>query len=244
MQKTFILILLCFMFLAKSKAQDSASTFFVNLNVNIVKINYTNYVSNSQIGSQVKSVMNILKPSILIRTKRRNFREFELTNFLFSNSNTTADGVKFINYGNSSGKDTSLAYRIKYKQTLIQITHRFGWNLLKKKSKRYGLGPILSNSIGFNFYKTAPLHLYAYNRTSFSVFTTLDLGLFMNYQLNNKLIIGIQRNIFLSSIQFTKHHIDNPLFPEEFRNQAIYDFNLHLLPPGPSIFVLNVAYKL
>lgn len=243
MQRIFISILFCLLFLENLKAQDSVSVFFINLNVNIVKNNYDNFVNVNLIESQVKSVTNILKPSILIKTKKRNFREFELTTLSFLNIHTYADSVKILHSGNSHDNDTSFVSDTKSRQTLIHITHKFHWNLLKKISNRYGLGISVSNSIAGGFSKYAQLRSYPHSQKEYGIFTSCGLGLFMNYQFTNKLIVGLQKNLVSSSFQISRQKGNSSFIPNEQRTQYVFDWALDTLGHVPTILTFNLAYR-
>lgn len=242
MKIKIIVILFSLFFVKKLKAQDSLSTFLINLNINFSKNTYNNYMDGNIIGSQVKNITSILKPSIIFRTKKGNFREFELTDLSFSRFESNIDVIKLINYGNNSSIDTSFKDIFKINNTLITISHRYLWHLLKKKSDKYNLGVSFSNSFGFESYKTSnPLY---FGRKQFSILTDFQIGLFVNYKFTKKLIVGIRKDLLRSSLQLSKlRHFENPYIPKTQSSQKDLYFDLSDFRYIPTIFVLSMAYK-
>ena len=239
-----------FLFFAFAFIQVSAqSTYFIGGNIyfdNTKSYNYIDLTPNSNKSDSsrfnITSISSTnrftFRPMIIKRTRKGNFREFEISNLGFKKSDNST-------HLNNSKDSTVLGSNSTFSTLFhVQLSHNYYWNLLKNVSKSASINVILQNSLGFNRQHYVPYSDLAYEYSDNSVRTDLQLFLGGNYIINKKIMISFRSMPLVSSFfHFGRTYFANPITSKNLRKYYYFDGNINY-KPQPQNFTISLAYKL
>jgi len=220
--KKYILIILLLLFIKNSWAQNT------NLDYkNAIKIyNLSTFEEYRELKSDsfryTATTLQLLHPTIAFqwKTKKNNFHEIELTNFMLSKVGTKTETVT-----NTSG-NAQMVSGNDLTTTLISLRYEYILNFNKSKDKK------LVPSIGFGINPYFKQNNYS-PKISSSFPTSEDfigartfITPRLTYYIKPKIFIDINVPLCLFDTHYLKEEEDNPAIPANQRTATSYDFEL------------------
>ncbi len=193
--------------------QTSFEEFSKTLRTNDSSGNYLDYRSTN---------LQILHPTIAYqcKTKKNNFREFELTGFSF------AKNVERTEFRNNSGSSNVLLAGTKRVTSYIAVRYEYIFNFNKNKDKKL----VPSIGIGINPYfrsiKDTPKvsTVYRTSESDCGFKTFIDPRL--TYYFSPKFFLDVNAPLTIQDFDFKTSIDDNPAIPVNQRKITTIDFNV------------------
>jgi hypothetical protein len=178
--------LLLLMLLISSQAFCQRDVFFsgnLNYDVGRTQVEKNNYY----ISESFRRTFSV-KPSILWKTKKKRIREIELTNFGLRHNST------FIDSPDSSFSPRNFINNVETNTFNFELTHRYYFNFLKKKSDKFTLGFVVSNSLYMTRGVSIPYHQDDYYRKQFTIGSNFKLSYGASYTIKKRFFVGLRSN--------------------------------------------------
>jgi len=239
--KNYILILLA-LFLTHSALTQNKNLDY-KYSVKIYNLSSYSEETNFRVKSGFQRYDNkyvnfiLLNPTIAFqwKSKKKNFKEIELTNFVFG-KHTTINQIK-----NNSTNVNQTTYDVDQKITNVSI--RYEYLLTFNKNKDYKT--VFSLGFGINPYFKGDKYLPKISSEYPSTFNDYGLNLFIiprfSYHLTSKIIIELNVPICLVNSFFEYAFIDNPYLT--YKQRKSYTLDIEELPINYS-FRLGIGIKL
>lgn len=245
MKRYFIFIIL--LLITKTiTAQETESKYFMVGSLGYsTNSNYTYKGSSTTILS--KSVSRVFKftPSIIKKTRKGNFREFQLSNLRYISFDSPEKTTYNSQINNQIVYDSMTVTGPKSKSFNVEISHRYYFNLLKNVSEKFYFSINVANSLGYAHYKSEPYNTaYSFPRKTNEIFSNAEISHSGGYFINERLFVGYRSSFFNVNMRLIKSFIDNIYLPEIHRKRTWFDIQEELtLGIIPKNIILSVAYK-
>ncbi|MFY7912139.1 MAG: hypothetical protein ACOVO2_21420 [Emticicia sp.] len=227
-------------------AQETESKYFLVGSLGYSSTsNYTYRSNNKSILTKSENKFFKFTPSIFRKTKRRNFREFELSNLWYNSFDAPEKTTYNIKKDNQMPFDSMTITGPKSKSFNAEITHRYYINLLKNVSAKFYFSINIANSLGYAYIKSEPYNTaYTFPRKTNEIYSNFEVSYSGGYFINDRLLIAYRSTFLKVNMSFLKSFIDNPYLPEIQRKQALFNMQDRLtLGLIPKNITCSVAYK-